>query len=321
MRVLVTGGSGFIGTNFIERCVSLDYEVLSLDVNPPQKRAHDSFFLKCDINNQEKLLAAFEEFKPCYVIHLAARTDLEGRSLGDYASNILGVKNVCDAVSNCKSVKKVVFASSMLVCKAGYSPSSTQDFNPTTIYGQSKVQTEKIIRGAKTLPDFCIVRPTSIWGPYFKEPYKNFFDIVLANRFLHPGRKAAVKTYGYVENSVNQLISLMLSDHNHADSLIYLGDEPALNISDWANQIAGLAGLLRPPVIALGIFKLLAYLGDSFKLIGVSFPMTSFRLNNMTTNNILDCSIVRVINQFDSLSTKEGIIRTLEWLEQKEEVK
>jgi nucleoside-diphosphate-sugar epimerase len=182
-------------------------------------------------------------------------------------------------------------------------------------------KTEEIVRAAKAMPDYCIVRPTSIWGPHFKEPYKNFFDMVLVNRFLHPGVSAAVKTYGYVENSVNQLISLMLTDENHKASLIYLGDEPALNISTWANQIANLAGLREPPVVPLYVFKVLAYLGDSLKLLGVSFPMTSFRLSNMTTNNVLDCSMLGRLNQFDSVSTKVGIIQTLKWIDNKEELR
>ena len=63
-------------------------------------------------------------------------------------------------------LKKIIIASSMLVCELGYSPKNFNDYKPNTLYGESKVLTEKIVKKFKN--SWTIVRPTSIWGPWFE---------------------------------------------------------------------------------------------------------------------------------------------------------
>jgi nucleoside-diphosphate-sugar epimerase len=199
MKLLVTGGSGFIGTNLIIRCLELGYKICNVDIEPPKINSHNAFYKKCNIEDYSTLESIFINFKPDFVVHLAARTDLDGISLEQYSANTIGVENVCKATISSASVKKIVFASSMLVCEAGHIPKHSLDFCPDTVYGESKVHSETIIRSFKgVLPDYCIIRPTSIWGPWFKVPYKTFFDIVLAGKFMHIGNKTATKTYGYI---------------------------------------------------------------------------------------------------------------------------
>jgi nucleoside-diphosphate-sugar epimerase len=130
-------------------------------------------------------------------VHLGARTDLgETEDIQGYDANIQGVKNLIDAINATPSVTRVLFASSMLVCKFGYRPQSDNDYCPDTLYGQSKVKTENIIRQTKLSAEWAIIRPTSIWGPWFAEPYLNFFQMIVAGRFVHPGRKAGNATFG-----------------------------------------------------------------------------------------------------------------------------
>lgn len=314
MRVIVTGGSGFIGTNLVDRLVKLNFEVLSLDIKLPQIQSHKSIYRNIDIRNLNKLHDVVANFDPHYFFHLAARTDLNGTTLAEYDSNILGVENICAVVAKCRNLKKVVFTSSMLVCKAGYIPKNINDTCPTTVYGQSKVLGEKIVINNKELiPEHVIVRPTSIWGPWFHEPYRNFFDIVLRGLFIHPGNKACTKTYGYVENSVNQLISLATQEQRLKD-YYYIGDRIPLNISIWANQIAELAAIRKPLTFPITVYHFLAMFGDVLKKIGFNFPMSSFRLKNMITNNIVPCGDICEVNAFPEISVTDGILTTLEWL-------
>ena len=77
------------------------------------------------------------------------------------------------------------------------------------IYGKSKVEMEKcILRSGLNFP-WVIIRPTSIWGPWFGEPYNNFFHFVLRKMFVHPGNMGCEKTYGYIGNSVFQILKLL----------------------------------------------------------------------------------------------------------------
>src|SRR5690606_29131795 len=136
-----------------------------------------------------------------------AVTDLnEKDGLNYYQTNILGVENIVRISRKNSGIKRVIFASSMLVNKVGYKPTDYFDYNPTTTYGHSKVMGEGIVFNNKeNLTEFCIIRPTSIWGEWFSEPYRNFFDYILSEKYFHPGKRTCTKTYGYVGNAVFQI--------------------------------------------------------------------------------------------------------------------
>ena len=63
--------------------------------------------------------------------------------------------------------------------------------------------------------------------------------------------------------------------------------------------------------------KLLSKIGDFLNMIGLQFPMTSFRLNNMMTDNIIDLKNIHNIIEKNLFTTKEGIVETINWIEQK----
>lgn len=315
MKVLITGGSGFIGTNLVEALLARGYDVLSLDISPPVNNKHVSVYQYCDVREYNSLYEKVSYYSPDIFVHLAARTDLDGKSLDDYSSNILGVSNVCRVVQNVANIKKTLFASSMLVCRAQYVPKHVDDFSPNTLYGESKALGEKIVRNASEhIGSFVIFRPTSIWGPWFKIPYRNYFDMVLRRRFFDIDGGYCKKTYGYVVNAVNQIESLMLADLDLRDRLIYIGDSKAVDISHWASLIALNASLPAPRKLPGWIFRVAAFTGDSLKLIGINFPLTSFRLNNMRTDNIVDCSVATSLNLYKEVELKEATINTLRWI-------
>ena len=100
---------------------------------------------------------------------------------------------------------------------------------------------------------------------------------------------------------------------NSLNKVFYIGDNPENNIEEWANEIASELGqkIIRLPFI---IIKLASYFGDFLKLIGVKFPLTSFRLKNMTTNNVIDLSDTYEIAKKNIYNRQEGTRKTLEWI-------
>lgn len=317
MKIIITGASGFIGTNVLEHYKNKGYEVFNLDIHLPRNKEHKKYWHKVDICDLESSQKAFEEIRPDYVIHLAARTDLNAKDgLEYYSANILGVENIVKLCGKKSGVKRVIFASSMLVNEVGYKTQDIFDYNPTTLYGQSKVMGEKIVFNNKdNLTKFCIIRPTSIWGEWFAEPYKNFFDFVLNGKFFHPGNKACTKTYGYVGNAVYQIEKLLLADVEKIQGQVfYVGDKPPINISEWANEIAEEAGIGKPKKIPFFIFKLASWFGDMLGKFGVKFLMTSFRLRNMTTNHIVSLENTYAVCGEVPYDRVIGVKRTLEWM-------
>jgi GlcNAc-P-P-Und epimerase len=315
-RILITGGSGFIGINLINSFISSgNYQILNLDLKAPLNQSQVSLWRYCDILNYDALNLAFKEFIPDVIIHLAARTDISGSRLEDYSVNTIGVANVVKAINNSPSVDKVIFASSMLVCSVGYQPKDVLDYDPPNAYGASKVRGEMIVRTQMQKNIWTIVRPTSIWGPWFDAPYKTFFNFIKTGKYFHiSGNEKILKTYGYVENTCFQILSIIAAkDKDVVGKTFYLGDYSYYIIKDWADEIAGLVGqrLMTMPIFAC---FLLAKIGDLLQLLHIRFPMTSFRLKNLSTENKVDLSTIKSITSDLPYDRNAATKRTLQWL-------
>lgn len=313
-KILITGGSGFIGTNFSQKLIQDGHEILNIDVKEPSNKEFLKYWTKIDINDLLELKQAVLNFEPDYILHLAARTDLDGKGLEDYNSNVLGVENLLKATTELKNLKKIIITSSMLVCYGGYYPKNQFDYAPTTIYGESKVKTEQLVWENRPDCDWAIIRPTSIWGPWFGIPYKNFFDMIIAGKYFHVGNKGCTKTYGFIGNAICQIESILFTETiNDEQKVFYIGDDPAINIEEWGNEIATELGtkIKKAPYF---IIKGAAFFGDILKLFKIHFPMNSFRLHNMTTNNIIDLKNTYKIAPLLPYSRKDGIKITLKWM-------
>lgn len=313
-KIVIIGGSGFIGTNLILSLLKQkDVKIFNLDMNAPKLKRDTYIYYSIDICDLSSFSNCLLDISPDYIVHLAARTDLDGKSLDDYSSNILGVENLMKILPALPNLKKVIVTSSMLVCYTGYYPKNQFDYAPSTLYGESKVKTEKIVWNNNIQCDWAIIRPTSIWGPWFGIPYRNFFEMVITHRYFHIGSKGCTKTYGYVGNAVYQIEQILFNDTRaESQKVFYIGDTPPTNIEDWANEIAGELNY-NVKRIPLWLLQLAAWGGDLLKFVGISFPMTSFRLKNMTTNNIIDMSATNKIAPNLPYSRVEGIRETLKW--------
>ena len=317
-KVLITGASGFIGTNLLNYLKGKGYDVLNVDLMPPAREEWKLYWQKADITDYGQFSRCVQAYHPDYIVHLAARTDLNGKSLEDYSANTVGVENLMKIVDALPALKKVVVTSSMLVCHTGYCPKDQFDYSPTTFYGKSKVVTEQQVWAHEPHCDWAIIRPTSMWGPWFKEPYRNFFDMVLKHCYFHIGHKGCTKTYGYIGNAVYQIEQVMTHETGDRDNKVfYIGDSPATNIEEWANEIGNEAGI-RIPRMPMWLLRCAAYTGDLLKKLGIHFPMTSFRLKNMTTDNVMDLSNTYEIAPNPPYGRMEGIRKTLEWMKSNE---
>jgi GlcNAc-P-P-Und epimerase len=311
-RVIVTGGSGFIGTNLVESLRD-SYSILNIDIEKPKIDEHFKHWKQIDVLDFGNLENAIIQYNPSYIIHLAAVTDLNGRSLSYYETNIKGTQNIIDIACKLKSIKKIVFTSSMYVCRPGIIPQTYDMYHPHTLYGESKVIGEKLVKSIKSPHyEWIIVRPTSIWGPWFSTPYIDFFKVVYDRRYFNFG-KACTKTYGYVANTVYQIMHLIDADGVHGKTF-YLGDKPAIQISEWADEISLCMAKGKIRSIPFPILKCAAYIGDILTKFQFKFPITSFRLNNMTTNNVVPLGDLYDIVGEPPYARSEGVRNTIEWL-------
>jgi GlcNAc-P-P-Und epimerase len=315
IKIIVTGGSGFIGTNIIQYYLDKNFVVFNIDIARPIHPAHLNYWISGDLRDDSHLTEIFKEISPTHVVHLAARTDLKGKTMGDYSSNIQGVQNVIAAINSCVGVEKAIFASSMLVCRVGYIPKNFDDYCPNTAYGESKVETEKIIKQSEISCAWNIIRPTSIWGPWFGEPYRNFFDLVIGGWYLNMKGRTATKTFGFIGNAVYQIDKLLfLQDFSENSRSYYIGDNPPINISEWADEILIELGKPRARLVPFRLFELAALCGDVLNKFGCPFPMNKYRLKNMTTDNIINLDDLYIAVSEPPYSRSNGIRITLDWI-------
>lgn len=314
MKILLTGASGFIGTNLLEDLASKGYEVLNIDFQQPKICERKNVWKKIDITDYAAFEKAAAEFNPDYLVHLAARTDLDGKTLDDYTANTTGVENLMKIVRILPNLKKVVIASSKFVTCNGYQIQNQFDYCPHTVYGKSKVETEKRVWANEPQCDWCIIRPTSIWGPWFGVPYRNFFDMVMRRMYFHIGHIKCYKTYGYIGNAVYQIEQLLFNETSDRENKVfYIGDEPAYEINEWADEIAGELGF-KIPTMPVWIVKALAKFGDFLALFKIHFPMQSFRFGNMTNDGINDMSNTYRIAPGMPYTRLEGTKATIKWI-------
>ncbi len=163
MRILITGGAGFIGSHVCDALLRTGHEVAIIDnmndfYDPAVKRKHLAdlatkgkvAFYELDIRNRSLVNTAFEREKPEIVVHLAARAGIRP-SIADpepyVTTNVEGTVNILEAI-RMQSVRKLIFASSSSV----YGERSTVPFResdevtrPISPYAATKLAGEQLV--------------------------------------------------------------------------------------------------------------------------------------------------------------------------------
>ncbi len=168
MRILITGGTGFLGSRLVER-LSRNNHIYVLSLSEDSVRNENVDFITCDIRNKSDLKRLFPESIDA-VCHLAANLDESDKNM--YVDNLSGTSNIIE-MCNEKNVRQLVFMSSSGVLGETKVPAK-EDFpyKPKTEYEKSKMECEKkIISSGIT---FTIIRAPIILGP--NEIWKKIFE-------------------------------------------------------------------------------------------------------------------------------------------------
>jgi CDP-glucose 4,6-dehydratase len=121
-RILVTGGAGFIGSHVVEQLISLGADIHVVDIKVLKKSYFDEqkFEKKVtlsfvDIAKKNKIKKIFSDFKPDYVLHIAAEAIVNNSYKNPYKTfqtNIMGTVSILEAARSTNSVKGIIVASS-----------------------------------------------------------------------------------------------------------------------------------------------------------------------------------------------------------------
>ena len=157
-NVLVTGGSGFIGSHVVDFLVKKKYNVTTFDLSPPIRK--NVKFIRGNILDKNCLQFALKNID--FVFHLAAVSDINkvrAVPVKTINTNILGTTYLLEASRN-KNVKRFIFASSV------YSFGTAGN-----LYTTSKISSELLIKNYRLLfgQNFTILRYSTAYGPRSRE--------------------------------------------------------------------------------------------------------------------------------------------------------
>ena len=178
MKILVTGGCGFMGSHIARRLATDGHEVsvIDRDIRLAKSRIGDTvkdiFVGAVNCCNREDIIKEVCKIKPEAIIHLAAETVAKHCDLNpDYAidSNIGGLANTLLA-AYCSSVKRFVFVSSSFVYgDFQYVPADEMHpTRPRTIYGGTKLTGEAMVAPfcQRFGIEWVTVRPSAVYGEF-----------------------------------------------------------------------------------------------------------------------------------------------------------
>jgi GDP-4-dehydro-6-deoxy-D-mannose reductase len=142
---LITGVNGFVGPYLRKELESDEYDVYGFDLNAGNK------VFRCDITDFNSVFSVIKELKPDVIFHLAAFSSV-GKSFEDpkkcFDVNVLGTKNLLDAVMKCGIRPKILIVSSSEIYGVPvYLPiDEVHPLNPVSPYGMSRLEQERLCK-------------------------------------------------------------------------------------------------------------------------------------------------------------------------------
>lgn len=323
MKFLVTGGAGFIGSAVVRLLVSKGHQVLNVDkltyagnkLNVGKASESSNYkFLQADICDKEAIRKAFAEFKPNFVMHLAAESHVD-RSIdgpGDFIqTNIIGTFNMLGAAleffktlseSEQKSFRFHHISTDEVYGELGDEGKflETTPYDPSSPYSASKAASDHLVRawGRTYKLPVVITNCSNNYGPY------HFPEKLIPLMILNGLEKKPLPVYG---NGSNIRDWLYVEDHAYALYLVVtkgrvgetynIGGESERTNLEVVKAICSTLDELNPKGAPHS--KLITYVKDR--------PGHDFRY-------AIDCTKIKnELGWEPTVTFEEGLTKTIQW--------
>lgn len=304
MRLLVTGSSGFIGTNFCDRFRnSRQYDLVAVDCREPRERFPHVKYVTTDLRDRQAVRRLVLAEEPGVIVHLAAQARVEPSLLNPidtYDRNVVATLNLLDATLQLRNKLECFFyASSETV----YGPSdrypTPEDslLRPQSAYAASKAACELLVRNTNGLPHL-IFRSAMGYGPR-SNPREQVVAKFIAKALRQepilfpqdvPAHRHPTRDVNYVQNYLDAMEQALAAG---AEGIFNVGSGEETSILDLASEIVELVGR--------GSIAFDAYFLYRPGEIGLRTWLDTSRANE-------------AFGYQPKISRKEGLLGTLNWL-------
>lgn len=313
MKIVIIGGSGFVGTKLIDLLKSEGYNITNIDKNSSKHYPH--LTVVGNVLDKEKLTLLLKGADLVVLLAAEHRDDVSPTSLY-YDVNVLGMRNTLQAME-VNGVTRILFTSSVAVYGLDKSnPTEDSSIDPFNDYGISKWQAEQVLQDwYKTHCDWTIqvLRPSVIFGEGNRGNVFNLLRQIASGKFLMIGSGENKKSMAYVRNVVAFIHFLILQECKGYYVYNYV-DKPDFSTNDLVFHTGNILGQKIPAVRIpywLGLlggygFDILAYLTKR------KFTISSVRVKKFCAVTQFDASKVENSGFVAPFTLEEGLKNMLD---------
>ena len=260
MKILITGGAGFIGSHLVDRLVEKGEEVSIIDDMSGGSRKNlnkQAKFYKVDLRDAEKTAATIKKIKPEIVFHLAANAaenkaqfspiDITSRNFSTFINTLVPSLKY--------GMRRIIVTSSIAVYGALQTPfKETSKPEPEDLYGISKLAMEESLKVLSSVHDFeyVITRPHNVYGPRqnMTDPYRNvvtiFMNALLKNKSYYIyGDGGQRRCFSYIDEVVDALFNCA---YKKVSGMIFnIGADKDYSVMELSDMIQKVSGIKVPP--------------------------------------------------------------------------
>ena len=317
MKIVLIGGSGFVGTRLIDllnKDKDKEYKLKNIDLLP--SHFFNDITVIGDVRDEEKISSELKEADLVVLLAAQHRDDVTPVSLY-YDTNVKGMEVTLRAMEKNK-VKRLIFFSSVAIYGINkINPDETHSADPFNHYGKSKWEAEKVLKKWwESHPDWNInvVRPTVICGERNRGNVYNLLRQISSGKFLMVGKGKNSKSMAYVGNVV-AFVKFLIENYKQGYNVFNYIDKPDKNMNELVILVNKILNRKAPKVhfpYWLGMlggygFDLLA------KVTGKKLAISSVRVKKFCATTSFDSLKAYSTGFIPPFTVDEGLKRTIEF--------
>jgi nucleoside-diphosphate-sugar epimerase len=318
MISLVTGGTGFIGTNLVSRLIANGDQVRVLSrrtTKIPGATTCLIDFAKPDLSLDDSVFAGVD-----VVYHLAGSTRAPSAHAFDHA-NVTSTHRLIDRIRSTTARPRFIYVSSQAA--AGPTPVDKRDGLtesdpplPVDAYGRSKLLGEQTVKEQCGDVPWTIVRPSAVYGPGDRD-FLPIFSMAKRGVAVYPGTKSAILSTIFVDDLATGLIAAARSSAAIRNTY-FLAADPPVAWSDIYHSVADVMGRsFRLQLdVPMPLMQLGGAIGDLFGRLTGTIPLLNSDKVSLAAPRSWICSSEAAHRDFGfspSTSLRDGLSHTYKW--------